>query len=199
MRLTHVARKVLQQAGHPLNTREILEIANKQGLVPTDLADAEAKMARLLARYVRLKITDIELLRTDVWGLRCYESPDVIGWPEGAKTTVKVNRFERDNRNRIACLNRHGCVCCVCGVDFGSEYGELGEGFIEVHHLTPLSQVKEGYQVNPVVDMVPVCPNCHNMMHRRNPPISPEQLRRIRKSAASQARQAAKPEQMSML
>ena len=50
--------------------------------------------------------------------------------------------------------------------DFEEKYGVIGRGFIHVHHIVPISTIRESYQVDPVRDLVPVCPNCHAMLHR---------------------------------
>jgi 5-methylcytosine-specific restriction protein A len=89
-----------------------------------------------------------------------------------------VNAYERDPRARKACLAHHGTNCSVCGFNFESRYGKIGEGFIHVHHLVPLSEVGEDYEVDPIADLLPVCPNCHAMLHRSDPPLSPAGLRR---------------------
>ena len=88
--------------------------------------------------------------------------------PEGAKTRVEVNRYERSRRAREECLLHHGYACRVCGLRFEERYGEIGQGFIHVHHTTPLAEVAgtPEYRLNPVSDLVPVCPNCHAMLHR---------------------------------
>lgn len=85
---------------------------------------------------------------------------------EGAKRQVMVNGYERDQHARQQCIKIHGTACDVCGIDFGKIYGELGKGFIHVHHIVPIHTIGEGYQVNPATDLVPVCPNCHAMLHR---------------------------------
>jgi 5-methylcytosine-specific restriction protein A len=54
----------------------------------------------------------------------------------------------------------------VCGFDFEKVYGEHGSGFTEVHHLKPLSELGKETKVDPITDMVVVCPNCHRMIHR---------------------------------
>lgn len=99
------------------------------------------------------------------------------GLPEGAVMRVTVNRYERSAANRMACIAHFGLSCQACGMDFEERYGELGADFITVHHRTPVSQMGEGYVVNPITDLVPVCPNCHAMLHRRDPPIAVEDLR----------------------
>jgi predicted HNH restriction endonuclease len=95
---------------------------------------------------------------------------------EGATLAVLVSKHERSASARSACLAHHGHTCKVCGLDFAHKYGKiLGEGFIHVHHLNFLSQSKGIRKVDPVTDLVPVCPNCHAMLHRGN--ITPEDLR----------------------
>jgi len=98
------------------------------------------------------------------------------GLPEGACTTVTVNRYERSPVNRAACIAAHGAVCKVCGFEFGKIYGQLGQGYIEVHHKTPVSKMGGSYTVDPVKDLVPLCSNCHSMAHRTDPPLEMESL-----------------------
>lgn len=90
-------------------------------------------------------------------------------YPEGAVRQITVNAYERSPEARRRCLEYHGRSCAVCGMSFGAVYGPLAEGFIHVHHLKPLSEVGEGYEVDPVVDLRPVCPNCHAVLHLGEP------------------------------
>lgn len=89
--------------------------------------------------------------------------------------------FERNLKAREECLKYYGCKCFVCGFDFEKEYGELGRGFIEVHHIVPLSTIRDEYVVDPIRDLRPLCSNCHSMVHRREPVISIEELKKMRK------------------
>lgn len=98
-------------------------------------------------------------------------------WPEGGVRTLLVNGYERSPSARAACLNHYGTSCSVCGFDFEARYGEIGRGFIHVHHLVPIASVGQSYLVDPIRDLCPVCPNCHEMLHRREPPYSIEELR----------------------
>lgn len=107
---------------------------------------------------------------------------DVYGLPEGAKMQVTVNRYERNRINRSLCLTHHGTTCKVCDFDFNKTYGKVGEGFIHVHHLTPVSQLGTDYVINPIKDLIPVCPNCHYMLHRNKPPLSIDELKKIIRS-----------------
>lgn len=100
----------------------------------------------------------------------------VHGMEEGNKYQVTVNKYERNPINRQLCLAENGYKCKICGFDFEEVYGTIGKGFIHVHHITPVSQVGPGYMINPSKDLIPVCPNCHAMLHRAKPPYTPEQV-----------------------
>ncbi len=105
-------------------------------------------------------------------------------YTEGDKKLVTSYRYERDPQAREECIRQYGTLCAVCGFDFGEIYGDIGEGFIHVHHLTPIARHETEYVIDPVKDMRPVCPNCHAMLHRRSPPYSIEELQYIRKEAS---------------
>jgi 5-methylcytosine-specific restriction enzyme A len=104
-------------------------------------------------------------------------SPELKGLPEGALQRIEVNRYERNRINRALCIAIHGNVCLVCHFDFNRCYGEIGRDFIHVHHVVPVSRVGAGYVIDPANDLVPVCPNCHAMLHRRDPPFTVAELR----------------------
>lgn len=120
------------------------------------------------------------------WQLSGASMPSVLTLPEeipgtatvleGARKTISVNVYERNPNARRKCIERWGVVCCVCGFDFKQVYGVLGEGFIHVHHLKPLGEIGEAYELDPVEDLRPVCPNCHAMLHRRDPALGIEDL-----------------------
>lgn len=106
--------------------------------------------------------------------------PDEVSdaeYHEGARLNVTVNRYERNQKAHDACVKFHGARCCVCDVNFRERYGDIGKDFIHVHHLKPISQVGHSYKVDPRRDLVPICPNCHAMLHRQDPPLDPEELR----------------------
>ncbi len=112
------------------------------------------------------------------------ELPNDQSFPEGLSQKISVNRFERNKAARMACITNHrdpvtgGIACACCAIDFAALYGaDIGKGFIHVHHLVPLSQIGEAYEINPATDLVPVCPNCHSMMHRVKPPLKVQDIR----------------------
>lgn len=95
---------------------------------------------------------------------------------EGAKRTITVNAYERNSKARQLCIKHYGTTCIICKFDFEKKYGEHGKDFIHVHHLTPLADIGEHYEVNPIEDLRPVCPNCHAMLHKVEPPLTIEEL-----------------------
>lgn len=100
---------------------------------------------------------------------------------EGAVSHVMVNKYERSSMARRKCIEYHGYNCAICGMNFYDVYGELGKEFIHVHHIVPLNQIGKEYKVDYKKDLIPVCPNCHAMLHRKlnNAEVSVEELREI--------------------
>lgn len=86
---------------------------------------------------------------------------------EGNAKFHYVKTYERNPESRIKAIEFHGTKCVCCGFDFSEQYGKHGEGYIEIHHLKPLSNLGKEVIVNPETDLVPVCANCHRMIHRR--------------------------------
>ncbi len=98
---------------------------------------------------------------------------------EDIKRTVIVNSYERNSKARQLCVKHWKAICAVCSFDFEKTYGEIGKGFIHVHHLTPVSQIGKVYQVDPINDLIPVCPNCHSMLHKQEPPFKIEEIKNM--------------------
>ena len=96
---------------------------------------------------------------------------------EGLGQLVLVNRYERNRSARKTCIEKWGPKCAACGFDFEAVYGVIGQGFIHVHHLTPIATIKMEYQLDAHNDLRPVCPNCHSMLHRRTPPYTIDELK----------------------
>lgn len=107
-------------------------------------------------------------------------SPDP-GLHEGAVQSVYVNRYERNRHARDMCIAHYGSKCTVCGFDFDERYGPIGKGRIHVHHLLPLSEIQEEYEVDPVEDLRPVCPNCHLIIHSKSEPFTIQEVRGLLK------------------
>lgn len=86
---------------------------------------------------------------------------------EGAKKSILVNRYERSSKARENAIIFHGLNCKVCNLNFQEKYGEIGKDFIHIHHLIPINEIGVNYQINYRNDLIPVCPNCHSMLHRK--------------------------------
>lgn len=57
------------------------------------------------------------------------------------------------------------------------------ENYIEIHHTKPLSSIKEEVIVNPDTDLVPLCSNCHRMVHRRKEVLTINEFKMLIKQA----------------
>ncbi len=96
---------------------------------------------------------------------------------EGEKKERWSVYYERNPKARKECLQHHGYSCKICGFDFASVYGETGKNYIQVHHLNPMATIKKKYKINPINDLIPVCANCHVMLHIGKEALTPEALK----------------------
>ena len=122
-------------------------------------------------RYAGIKQVDIS-----------YSSPEEIIEPEkyfeGALKRISVNIYERNPKARNECIEYYGLKCFICSFDFKKVYGEIGEGFIHVHHLKSISEIGKEYSLDPIKDLRPVCPNCHSMIHRKQSALSIDEVKK---------------------
>lgn len=100
---------------------------------------------------------------------------------EGKTKLVKVNSYERNQLARQECIQHFGLNCQVCDFNFQEKFGELGRNFIHVHHLIDIATIGKEYSVNPKTDLIPVCPNCHAMLHKQKPAYSISELKKLMK------------------
>jgi len=101
------------------------------------------------------------------------------GLVEGAAKTIAINAYERNPKARKICIEHYGTVCSVCEFSFQKKYGSVGKGYIHVHHLRLLSEIREDYVIDPIRDLRPICPNCHAIIHSRKPPYTIEEMTKI--------------------
>lgn len=86
-------------------------------------------------------------------------------------TRRKKEQFQDENKGRL--------FCEICRFDYARRYGDHGKGFIEAHHTRPLSQLPaEGASIK-LADLILLCANCHRMIHRKTPWLTPDELREI--------------------
>jgi 5-methylcytosine-specific restriction protein A len=100
-------------------------------------------------------------------------------YSEGKTRQVKVNSYERNQLARQECIEHFGLNCQVCDFNFKEKFGDLGQNFIHVHHIIDISTIGKEYSVNPKTDLIPVCPNCHAMLHKQKPAYSISELKSI--------------------
>lgn len=142
-----------------------------------NLSPVDAKIIRDVVEPHRADFLQIASTATDP------TTPDPTT-PEGTRGYVVVNRYERSKVNRRIAVKHHGTKCAACDLQFVDVYGEIGDGFIHMHHRIPASELaKQGdeYTFNPKVDLEPVCANCHAMLHlgRGSDPRTTAELRAI--------------------
>ncbi len=116
------------------------------------------------------------------------EVADTSPFLEGSVTQVTIKAYERNPEARAACIRHYGRSCYVCGFNFGAVYGATTDGFIHVHHLRFLSEIGEEYEVDPIVDLRPVCPNCHAVIRLGRQNRSIEDIRRLMAAARDAGR-----------
>jgi 5-methylcytosine-specific restriction protein A len=109
-------------------------------------------------------------------------SNDELRFDESKSHIASTRQIYRNQAARNACVRLKGCHCNICGFDFKKIYGELGEDYIEVHHITPIGKLSTaaGYEgTDPEKDLIPLCSNCHSMVHRKKEPYHPDKIRKI--------------------
>ncbi len=109
---------------------------------------------------------------------------EVEYFKEGKVIQIYVDKFERNQKARLKCIEHYGDKCYVCGFDFGQVYGDIAQGFIHVHHLKQLSEIKSEYQVDPINDLIPVCANCHSVIHLTRPSMTIKEIKKKLKKSS---------------
>lgn len=161
---------------------DLMQIAIEKGIITADMVK-EGKIQTTKQVNAEKSIGgNIQTLHTDKTPKYDFDPefiPEKESLNEGAVMQVLVNRYERNHVAREKCIKAKGCRCAVCGMDFNETYGKIGEGFIHIHHTVPISSIKENYTIDYANDLVPVCPNCHAMMHKKNPPYTVDEMKEI--------------------
>jgi 5-methylcytosine-specific restriction protein A len=151
--------------------RLVLQERFRSLFTPAELAEAQRRLDSFPPDLVRRPVPPNENHPETLPETRTYH--------EGAVRSVLINVYERDPKAREACIAKHKARCAVCGLDFEERYGEIGRHFIHVHHTVPLSLRRGDYVLEPEKDLVPVCPNCHAMLHTSDPPLSVPELKEM--------------------
>jgi 5-methylcytosine-specific restriction protein A len=104
------------------------------------------------------------------------KNDDDRSYNEGKSNQVIQTIYERNPAARKKCIEYYGYSCSVCNFNFENHYGEIGKNYVHVHHLKLIAKAEKEYEVDPIKDLRPVCPNCHAMLHKQNPPFKIEYL-----------------------
>lgn len=94
---------------------------------------------------------------------------------EGENKIIETKFYKRSKKLKnmaIEYYTKDGRIKCkVCCFDFEDFYGDFGKGFIEIHHQKPVFMFEENELEKTIKDaldnVIPVCPNCHRMIHKR--------------------------------
>lgn len=106
---------------------------------------------------------------------------DESAYPEGSAAYRLHRALERDpalaKRAKTQRLKETGRLSCeVCNFDFFAKYGGVGSGFIEAHHVKPVHTL-DGITKTKLTELSLVCSNCHRMLHRSKPLLTPLELK----------------------
>ena len=115
---------------------------------------------------------------------------------EGIKTIYTTTIYRRSKELRDFAIQHYTqkdhipCICC--NFDFEKIYGDLGKGFIEMHHIKPIFKYEdedlEKTMIKAIKNIVPVCSNCHRIIHRnKKKPIDIDYLAKIIKENQQQS------------
>jgi 5-methylcytosine-specific restriction enzyme A len=141
--------------------------------------EGKGKFTWILREELATALSDVYALNHDELSYPEEVEDNEVSHVEGGYKQIYVNTYERDPHARKTCLQHHGYTCTVCGFNFEKMYGPIGRGIIHVHHIKPISSYKTQHEVNPMTDLIPVCPNCHAMIHSRKEPLAIEDLRDV--------------------
>ena len=111
-----------------------------------------------------------------------YSAPDkehTLDLHEGGTTYVETTVYERNPLARKKCIAYYGTHCSVCSFSFAAKYGDNAKDYTHVHHLTPMASIGQEYVIDPIKDLRPVCPNCHAVIHLRQPPYSIDEVKKM--------------------
>ena len=103
---------------------------------------------------------------------------------DGKIRTILSTRYERSQTLRAMCLQHYTYRCVGCDLLMAERYGKIAEQLIHVHHLERLADTGER-PIDPKKDLVPLCPNCHSVVHLKTPPMSIADLRTLLRQNAT--------------
>jgi len=106
------------------------------------------------------------------------QAAELLATEEGAQYTKEAIFRVRNGALIQARKSNSDYRCEICGMSFEARYGPIGKGYIVAHHLRPVS---DGPSKTSLADISLLCANCHVMVHMKNPPLTPDELRSMLK------------------
>lgn len=124
-----------------------------------------------------------EILPKEISTEKCVvpsaEKVDTEVIPDHASDTMQLDYKERIKKE---CLDYYGAICDICGFDYGYTYGESYEHYIGVHNVTGVEGDEILPDTDPIKDIIPICHNCHHIIHSKTPPIPVDKMRKMIKA-----------------
>ena len=180
-----VTRKSFPPIGKPRSRRKLTDVIEYASVPETMSRYWRNRVSRKLLRKeiveMLLKDDDISAQAMGEYLNVCYledqesiifpqyrDIPNITGNFIEDYSIYRVHcRIERDQKLVKRVKETLGFICKLCGIDFEKVYGDIGKGYIEAHHVNPVSTLK-GKQRNivPEKDFIVLCANCHRMIHR---------------------------------
>ena len=170
--------RLIEEEGYTLQTFLQKNRRSKHEPGPSGIGSINPKLT--IKKLIKRKDANgvIEWFAIDGEFSLAEEVDESDGYYEGATKKILVNVYERNAEARKKCIEFHHCQCVVCNFDFEKIYGSIGKEYIHVHHVIPLAEIKQEYEVDPIKDLIPVCPNCHAMIHKAQPALTVKQLKK---------------------
>lgn len=131
------------------------------GALPTN-SELESHLNEFIDLYLRIVINQSSQQSSAI----AEDDEDGLSIEDGTRLR-EHKRIERNQKLAKKAKELQGYICKSCGFDFEKKYGALGKGFIEAHHLTPVSTLKgKKIGLDPKKDFTVLCSNCHRMIHK---------------------------------
>ncbi|ONI46748.1 hypothetical protein AN644_02630 [Candidatus Epulonipiscium fishelsonii] len=113
------------------------------------------------------------------------EDTNIISMEENQKITTiipieeTIAKIKLWEELKTICLEYYGAICEVCGTDYGYTYGNKFERLIDIHNMKSSNEEYDNLDVNPEEDLVPVCHNCHFIMHTKKPCYTIDEMKQL--------------------
>jgi hypothetical protein len=112
-------------------------------------------------------------------GFFLVSDEDTASFEEGERRLREISVVARNREAAAAAKAHYGFRCIACDFSFEDQYGSLGIGFIECHHIDPLSGRDGRNTVTSIKNLTVLCSDCHRMIHRKKPALTIAELKQL--------------------